>query len=598
MRVHQIVSASLALLLAFPTFAQQQPPPRTYGETLEIRVVNVEVIVADRNGNPVTGLTKDDFEIFENGKRKDISNFLEINEPAQADARAAQGTTGAAAAPAASTERRHLLVFVDNTTLQPFNRNRVLAAMKGFVERTMRNGDEAMVVTWNPGLKEMQTMTTDRAQVLATLKAMSATTGQGSYLRVHREQTENELRQMVRDYQMQPTMTNNTGVTSGSTGDTEGGPREPGSVASRSARLNERPPYDRALGSVRNYAEAVMADTRQKAEALRALMAPFKGVQGRKVLIFVTESFSTQPARQMFEYLDSIKDGFDKGNFQNPRAEIMKYNDEPLFQTVTAMANASGVTLYAVSAAGMAGGIDMPDASSIGMTVQDRPVNKAPGKLAEQSLTELAAATGGLAVIGTNDFGAGFNKIAADLTMYYSLGYRADAPATDVARKLDVKVKKPGVVVRNRESFVQKATGTEIGETLAANLFAGVQKNDMNITISAGVPAPKSDTEITVPVEVRIPVTSLTLLPEGTDVVGKFSIYSGFTRSDGMTFKMSKAQYPLRFAADTLKDRRNVTVRIAMTLHKNTESISVGVLDETSNATGYATTKVTHESSK
>ena len=40
-------------------------------------------------------------------------------------------------------------------------------------------------------------------------------------------------------------------------------------------------------------------------------------------------------------------------------------------------------------------------------------------------VNNIASATGGLAVTGTNDFLRGFNRIANDLTAYYSLGYRA-----------------------------------------------------------------------------------------------------------------------------------------------------------------------------
>ena len=62
-----------AFLIAFSALAQQKTP---YGETLEVRVIDVDVIVTDRSGKPVTGLTRDDFELFENGKRKEITNFL------------------------------------------------------------------------------------------------------------------------------------------------------------------------------------------------------------------------------------------------------------------------------------------------------------------------------------------------------------------------------------------------------------------------------------------------------------------------------------------------------------------------------------------
>jgi len=601
MLVRQIASASLAFLVALSAAAQQEPQ-RTYGETLEIRVINVDVVVTDRSGNPVTGLTKGDFELFENGRRKEVSNFLEINERAArgADVSSAQAAPGGRADEDVRTprvsERRHLILFIDNTSLQPMNRNRVLAAMTSFVETTMRGDDEAMVVSWNPGLKENLALTHDRAQVLAALQTMSGVVSQGAMLRAQRDETENELRGMVHDFRNmtfagEPRMSAANPPPEPDPADAGSG-RPQGSIGNKVKVIDEKPPYDRALGAVRQYADSVMLDTKQKANALTALMSAFRGVQGRKVMLFVTESFSTQPARQMFEYLDAIKDEFEKGNFQNPRAEIMKYNDEPLFQTVTAAANASGITLYPISAAGVTGGIDGPDASESGGAVQYQTVGKAPGKFADQSLQELAAATGGLAVTGTNNFNLGLDRIASDLTMYYSLGYRADTPPKDLARNLEVKVKKPGVVVRYRQSFLQKTPPTEIGDTMSANLFAGVQKNDLGITIAAGPRTVKNDDEIVVPIAVTIPIASLTFVPDGKDVVGRFAIFAGFTRKDGSSSKVSKVEYPLRFPADSMQDQRNLTVKIAMTMQKSTENVSVGVLDETSNATGFATIKL------
>ena len=47
-------------------------------ESIEVRVVNVDVMVADRDGRPVTGLTKDDFEIFEDKKPQVITSFYDV----------------------------------------------------------------------------------------------------------------------------------------------------------------------------------------------------------------------------------------------------------------------------------------------------------------------------------------------------------------------------------------------------------------------------------------------------------------------------------------------------------------------------------------
>ena len=60
----------LVLLLVLPGAAAQEPPaPETFYESIDVEVVNLEVFVTDRQGNRVVGLTRNDFEILESGKR-------------------------------------------------------------------------------------------------------------------------------------------------------------------------------------------------------------------------------------------------------------------------------------------------------------------------------------------------------------------------------------------------------------------------------------------------------------------------------------------------------------------------------------------------
>ena len=51
-----------------------------YFETVDVTVVNVDVHVTDKKGNPIKGLTKEDFEIFENKKPVAISNFSVVED--------------------------------------------------------------------------------------------------------------------------------------------------------------------------------------------------------------------------------------------------------------------------------------------------------------------------------------------------------------------------------------------------------------------------------------------------------------------------------------------------------------------------------------
>src|SRR3982751_3934822 len=51
-------------------------------ERIEVRVANIDVVVTDRSGAPVHGLTKEDFELFESGKPQTITNFSEVRADA------------------------------------------------------------------------------------------------------------------------------------------------------------------------------------------------------------------------------------------------------------------------------------------------------------------------------------------------------------------------------------------------------------------------------------------------------------------------------------------------------------------------------------
>src|SRR5947209_16715146 len=106
-------------------------------ESIEVRVVNVDVVVRDRVGKPVTGLAKADFEIFENGQKREITNLYEVRAPAPAVSSSVTPVAPAAAAPRATPVEirpRNIVMFVDNYSLDPFRRDKVLQSLDKFVE--------------------------------------------------------------------------------------------------------------------------------------------------------------------------------------------------------------------------------------------------------------------------------------------------------------------------------------------------------------------------------------------------------------------------------------------------------------------------------
>jgi len=72
----------IVLFLALPLVAQTPVI-----EKIDVNVVNVDVTVTDRAGNPVRGLTRDDFQILEDGKLQKVTNFYAVENGGRAEAR-------------------------------------------------------------------------------------------------------------------------------------------------------------------------------------------------------------------------------------------------------------------------------------------------------------------------------------------------------------------------------------------------------------------------------------------------------------------------------------------------------------------------------
>jgi VWFA-related protein len=70
-----------------PQQPQQKPPqqprekPPEYTLTVETRVVNVDVVVTDDNGNPIPGLKKENFKILDDNVPQTITNFAPTDAP-------------------------------------------------------------------------------------------------------------------------------------------------------------------------------------------------------------------------------------------------------------------------------------------------------------------------------------------------------------------------------------------------------------------------------------------------------------------------------------------------------------------------------------
>lgn len=538
--------------LTFPLGAQkknQEPELPRLVENIDVRVINVDVVVTDRRGNPITGLKKEDFEILENGVSKPISNFYEV------EGRVAKNVVAEAAAPApapttppARTDevpenmKRRIIFYVDNLSLAPFNRNRVFSEMKDFVKTTMRPGDEAMIATYNRSMKVRVPFTRDANAIVTALDSLAGESGLGIANRSDRKSTED--------------------------------------------RIREAESYTEAIGHARTYAASLEHDLRQSVASLNALLTTLAGVEGKKILVLTSEGFPIQPGREAFYMIDEMSR--EKGwNTGSTMLETMTYDGTNLIQSVAKTANANGITMYTVHAAGLTGGVEM---SAEHATPVSYGVSRAAANNTTESMQLMADMTGGLASVQTNNFAEAFKRIQRDLESYYSLGYRAGTERVDRQRYLTVKVKNKDYRVRARQTFVEKSTFAEMSDRVTASLLYRVKDNDLGMIARIGQPRPTGDGYFRVPIDINIPMSALALLPQGDiEHAGGFDIYVVVANKDGDMSDVARKSHQFRVPNSEIKSvgGKMYTYTLELLMEPGLNKISIGVVDQISNVTGF-----------
>ena len=375
--------------------AQQQRPqaPRRSGFRFRVTtsLVLVNVVVRDRQGNLVRGMTQNDFELFEDGKPQTIADFgFEDTDAIALEAQNAPGASGVAGAPPPpppdpqSTEemrnRRIIILFFDFTAMDPEQIDRSVTAAKRFVDKQMAPADLVGLVSLASSMRLDLDLTADRQRIQKVLDGY--TSGQGQ------------------------------GFDPGDTGSAEGAAETGGSFTADDTDYN-------------------VFNTDRKLEALESLMQTLGGIQQKKSIIY-------------------FSNGISRSGIENQAA----------LRGATAMATKTNCSIYPVDIRGLAAlpsGGEAQSASLHGVSAYNgqASINQFESNASSQeTLSTLAADTGGKAFLDSNDFGLVFQRVQKDTSAYYVLGFYSTNPAQDGKyRRLQVRVKRPDVKIEFRQGY-------------------------------------------------------------------------------------------------------------------------------------------------
>ncbi|HEV7765518.1 MAG TPA: VWA domain-containing protein [Thermoanaerobaculia bacterium] len=540
---------ALLALLTCPLFAQQSSP--SSAETIEVSIINVDVVVTDRKGNRVYGLTHDDFAIRENGAPQAITNFAEYAPQTKRADGAVTVDTNSAAAPeavAAPASKRTIVIFIDLVPHASERAREVFASLREFIRKAVRPGDSATVVLFATRLATQQTFTDDTEALASALTAIEERS-----IGVALGRGETIDRGVASDDALEASLATASHPIGGELVSI-------GEFERKAAEMDE------------------LMELRRKAAALTSLMESMSGIEGKKIMVAALDRFGLRlgtPAST-----EPIK----------PDALV-----ERLRQKVMRSANANGVTLYPIHVPGLEirNWPSVLSAPGTGMT-SDFEVDLVRFAINDTSLMnqtasffEIAEATGGLMAAGPSDIVELLPHIVEDLESYYSLAYRATPTGVDGARKVRVTTKNPDYEVRSRQAVIEKSDDTQMNDRVVSNLFQAVEYSVVPITAKLGQITRKGKLW-SLPVSVRIPIGALTTSSGSETATGAFSVFIASGSEFGVISDITRRSQPYSIRNTELESAResHFTYDVTVDVDGRASVLSIGVRDEVSKEFG------------
>jgi len=464
--------ALLALAAAASPLPAQQPEPAVFGEIVEVRVVNLEIVVTDKEGLAVTGLAPRDFVLKVDGAEQPIDFFTEVRSgdaiegPPDPGQPVIPGVPQLAPGTGVGTS---YLVFIDDYFSIPRDRDKVLQKL---VEDLPRIGPEdrmAVVAYDGRKLEMLSTWSQSVAELERVLRRAQARPARGLE-RVSELRTLQEDRRQERWYGRESTLETRLAI-------------------------DERFFLDNLIDQIEGVVSASSA-------ALRGFANP----PGRKVLLMLSGGWPFDPV----EY--TVND------VRRTALEPDKPRGDDLYGPLIATANQLGYTIYSVDVPGLVEESTASAEYSAAANFDDRARLFQREYNVQQSLQLVSTETGGKALLNGERERA-LEAAAADTRSYYWLGFTPKWVGDDGAHRVEVTTRVAGLKVRNRSGYVDFSRQRETSMAVESVLLFGVAPGAGTLPLELGIPVKAERGTMNVPVTVRIPLDQITTLPSGGQFV-------------------------------------------------------------------------------
>ena len=410
-------------MCGFGQSAKPEPVPTATPDVDVVKIstnlIQVDVTVTDKAGNPIRDLKPAEVQIYENGKVQPVSNFSFVSgtrfpEKTAAEIKADKKTSDTPVnMPAARIRReqvrRTIALVVDDLNLTFSSVAWVKDALKKFVNEQMQDGDLVAIIRTGGGIGLLRQFTNDKRQLFAAIDKIKFNLS-------------GTARTSLFD-PISPTLNEEFGV--------------PNSNAAKIDAMTEASDAETKAFRAEIFATGTLG-------ALNFVVRGMRELPGRKSVVLLSEGFGLTERQgtrlQASRIMDALQRLIDLAN----RTSVVFYNIDP-----------RGLQFVMKEAQDDFSNVSGDRAATI---MEDRENGL---KDTQDGLRYLAQQTGGMAVINQNDISKGIRK-ALDDQSYYLVAYMPNDETFDAKKvrynQLDVRVSRPGARVRVRSGFYSVAT--------------------------------------------------------------------------------------------------------------------------------------------
>ena len=392
---------SFAILFSLSTTAAPQEKKKDDNKPsgqdvvkLKADLVQIDVVVADRNHKPVSGLKREDFELSDSNKPQLITHFS-FEQSASTSLRIAEDTETPRSLPRAitATELKRVIAFVvDTIHMKPENVYRTRKVLHDFIDKKMEPGDLVVIVATGGGSGVFQQFTSDQRVLRAAVDHLRP---------VNFNNDTTPYRSFDRMLGSSPQM-------GGMRGGPGGGARLPS--------INEDP--------------VESADARATLGTLNNLISVMSRLPGRKLSVFISEGLRIFQTRTDSDLNETTA--------RAARANVVFYSIDP-----------RGLDALGVSASDDLGGQNVGDFLS---------QKRNDFFESQDSLNALAVDTGGRFLRNNNDIKHLLNNLLEENSEYYMLGFQPDDDKWDGKfHKIKVTLRnRPDLTVITRKGYLAR----------------------------------------------------------------------------------------------------------------------------------------------